>query len=221
MHAGFEDEDETEADSDYSGGDLSEESEDSQTDQSPIDEENLQLALRDEQPGPITDGRSAHFGRIKWRRQARPAGLGLRARTSSVDENGDPNAQMSTNRLLEMLEDNEQAEEPELTAPVKRRSQNSDAKKRQRNHPETAAIVRGNANGRNASANGKSVRFDEAELATPATVRLGSSDDSEHDGSEPVSDMGSVSDKTDESDKENAGPPARKSKPVAVSFTYV
>ncbi|KAI4129733.1 MAG: hypothetical protein LQ338_002117 [Usnochroma carphineum] len=221
VHPDFNEESETH--SDYSGdeglasedeGDLSDELNDIQNDLDSIEEEGSQSRHQDGQPEPTADGNSTHRNRVKRRRQARPAGLGLRA------SNGAPYPQKSTNRLLEMLENSEPAEEPELSAPMKRRIRNMDGKRRQRGNPKPASTVQSNGSGKSASASGsgKSVRFDEAELATPATVRLNPRTGSENDSdSEHFDEAGSASDKTDESDKENATPGSRRNNAVTQS----
>lgn len=229
VHAGFEDDKGSEVDSDYSEdeglasedeGDLGAELDDIRDDQD-LPREDMEGDSHDEQPGPTTNGISSQQSRITKRRQSRPAGLGLRASSSLLDENGNLVSHKSSNRLLQMLEGDELAE-PESLTPKKRRRLNADAITHRKNSVRTRKAVGSNDSGRFASVSGKSVRFDESEQPTPATVRLGSSEESEDDDNfELVDDADSESDETDESDKENATPGSQKAIVVTKSSKLI
>ncbi|KAL8942037.1 MAG: hypothetical protein Q9216_001890 [Gyalolechia sp. 2 TL-2023] len=187
VHPDFEDDEASVADSDYCGdeGNVSENEEDLRTELNEVQKE------ADSANAKVTmdDGAPVH-------RQPIATGLGLRAPGFLLDENRNIHSAESNNPLLQ---DQERSGDTSSSAPTKRRRLNTNPKSSSRGRPKTAGGAR------KIGANNKSVRFDELELATPATFRLGSSDDSENDEPfTPGDDTASSADDSDESDKENA-----------------
>ncbi|KAL9028583.1 MAG: hypothetical protein Q9196_003072 [Gyalolechia fulgens] len=187
VHSDFEDDQVSVTDSDYSGdeGNASEDGED------------LTNELRDIHKDASSKATTSD-GPLGYR-QRKATGLGLRASGILVDENGTPYPAEASNRLRDMLEDREQIENTSSSVPMKRRRLNTSLKNSQRGRPKTTREAR------SLGANSKSVRFGEAELATPATVHLGSSDNSEHEEAfTPGDSTAPAADDLEESDKENA-----------------
>ena len=165
--------------------------------------------------GPTRIGDADRNGGTARYQGLKATGLGLRSSSFLLDENGNPYPAEYSNPLLDMLEDNERAEKSSSIAPLKGRQVRKRVRSNQEKRPESAGMAQGGGSESNLGANGKSVRFDEIGLATPATVRLGSSDDSESDADfEPNDDKSSDIDESDESDKENAMPGSQK--PIVV-----
>ncbi len=227
LHAGFEDDEDSEADSNYGGdGGLVSQDESSldselnhiREDIGSTDKEYVRSDMNDGKPALTTDRISNPLARLTRRRQPKPAGLGLRAASFSVDESGHPSSQQSNNRLLEMLEGDQQTNDQQLSNPKKRRRLIPGPRKVSRKErPGTTGSVFHNGREGASILGHKSVRFDEAELPTPATVRLGTSEDSADDDDYEGAGSQSWSEETDEedkSDKENATPGSPK--PVSI-----
>ncbi|KAL9006870.1 MAG: hypothetical protein Q9188_000401 [Gyalolechia gomerana] len=199
VHPDFEDDEASVTDSDYSGneGNVSEDEEDVSDElndiQNDVESENSKATT--------DDGASGH-------RQRKATGLGLRASGFLVDTNGTPYPAESSDRLGDVLEDRERIKDTSSSVPTKRRRLNPSPKNSQRGRPKIAGEAR------SLGANSKNVRFDEVELATPATGRLGSSEDSKnHEAFTPGDDTASMaddSDDADDSDKENATSKSRR-----------
>ncbi|KAL8647672.1 MAG: hypothetical protein Q9210_005411, partial [Variospora velana] len=216
VHTGAEEGEDSEVDSDYSedessasesGGDLNSERDDVRNSSDSTDRENA--------PDAAKNATSSQLDRISKQRQPRPTGLGLRPSKTTADGHGNPFSHTSNARLLEMLQNDESAEEPGSSAPKKRRRLNPDVEKNDRHHPKTTRTVGIDGSARTAGGKRRSVRFDEAELPTPPTVRLGSSGRSQDEEDfKPDSDARSKTDDTDESDKENATPGSQVQKPA-------
>ncbi|KAL9013604.1 MAG: hypothetical protein Q9173_001721, partial [Seirophora scorigena] len=226
VHTGAEEGQESEADSDYIGdessgsenGDLNSERDNIRKSAESTDRETAQGEIYGGQPEAAKDANSSQLDRISRQRRPRPAGLGLRTSRITADENGNPSSHISNARLLEMLQNDESADEPESSAPKKRRRLNPYVANNYRRHPKTARTIGINDSAKNVRGKGRSVRFDETELPKPPAVRLepggGSKDEEDF---EPDSGAGSESHDIDESDKENATPGSQIQKPAAVS----
>lgn len=226
MHTDVEEGEESEADSDYIGdGSSGSENEDLDSEQNNIrnsaestERENAQGDNHSGQPEAAKDTNSSQPGRISRQRRLKPAGLGLRTSRITADENGNPSSHISNARLLEMLQNDESADETESSAPKKRRRLNPYVANNYRRHPKTARTIGINDSAKIVRGKGRSVRFDEAELPNPPTVRLESSEGSkDEEDFEPDSGAGSESHDTDQSDKENATPGSQMQKPAAES----
>ncbi|KAL8721320.1 MAG: hypothetical protein Q9225_001980 [Loekoesia sp. 1 TL-2023] len=207
VHADFNDDEASVADSDYSGDEgIASEDEDLSAELNDI-----QNDLKPPRLEPTANGSAHNLNGAKRHRQKRATGLGLRASSFLVDENGIPYPAEYNNPFLDMLEDGEGAEDLSLAVPRKRQRLDAGSRNHQKDRCGPVSKARSDGSRRNLGANGKSVRFEEAEFATPATVRLGSSDDSESDDDfEPSSDASSAAEEPDESDKENATPGSRR-----------
>ncbi|KAI4195258.1 MAG: hypothetical protein LQ348_002485 [Seirophora lacunosa] len=226
VHTDVEEGEESEADSDYIGdgssgsenGDLDSEQNNIRNSAESTDRENAQGDNHSGQPEAAKDANSSQPGRISKQRRLKPAGLGLRTSRITADENGNPSSHISNARLLEMLQNDESADETESSAPKKRRRLNQYAANNYRRHPKTARTIGINDSAKIVRGKGRSVRFDEAELPNPPTVRPESSGGSkDEENFEPDSGAGSESHDTDESDKENATPGSQMQKPAAES----
>ncbi|KAL8699016.1 MAG: hypothetical protein Q9201_006239 [Fulgogasparrea decipioides] len=168
-------------------------------------------AIEDNGQAYITDGSrpptsGATLGSVKKRRPRRVCGLGLRASSLLVDENGVPYPEKYNNPLLDMFADDEPIQEAARFSRTKNEAAVTSSKQHRHRHSNNVDKTRGNDATKGSKAKGKSVRFEEAEFATPATIRLEQRDDSDDDDFEPFDGaMGEV----DESDKENATPGTR------------
>ncbi|KAL8950271.1 MAG: hypothetical protein Q9222_003675, partial [Ikaeria aurantiellina] len=184
IHAGFDGEDNSSAQSDYSEDRIP----------TPDDEEDLNAELDDIRNDASTTNRgsdldsssiqnlnlttntqSKRLNTIGRRRPLRAKGLGLRAPGLMVEGTDDLDHNGHENTTVTITSNDELAHEPRTSARTKRK--------------EITPI-----------SSSKSVRFEDGEHATPATIRLPSSEDSEDDDFEPQDG------ETDESDKENATP---------------
>ncbi|KAL8970455.1 MAG: hypothetical protein Q9183_001514 [Haloplaca sp. 2 TL-2023] len=186
------------------------------SDEAPVteDEEGLDAELNDIQNDSGLDGvRSsrepsppAESLTVGRRRSKRVQGLGIRARSLLVDENGNPYPGEYHNPLLDMFADDEPVQEPASSDRVSNPKSTSKSERSSKagfdsGPKDTNALV-----SRNIYSTGKSVRFDDAEVATPATMRLETAEDSGDDDFEQSEGSGK---EVDESDKENAAPGAR------------
>ncbi|KAL8767283.1 MAG: hypothetical protein Q9194_006033, partial [Teloschistes cf. exilis] len=138
-------------------------------------------------------------------------GLGLRASSLLVDEDGKPFPGDYDNPLLDFFADDELSQGQDLTASVRkeRKQPTTTSQRHQNHHSEIVDRTRPAETRKKSRTEGKTVRFEEAELATPATVQLGASndpDDSNDPDFEPFEDE---NEEVSESDKENATPGAR------------
>lgn len=181
VHPDFEDDEASATDSDY-GGDEGSVSEDEEDLADEVNEIQKDVKAADPETGRVED--------IVRRQQQKTSGLGLRPLGVLADVNGTPFPAEHSNRLRDMLEDRERFEDTSSSVPTKRCRLDTSPKNSKRSRRK----ITGEA--RDLDANNKSVRFNEVELATPATVRLESSDDSD-------SDKASAVDDSDDSDKEN------------------
>ncbi|KAL8725507.1 MAG: hypothetical protein Q9181_006391, partial [Wetmoreana brouardii] len=212
VHNGFDDEEGSTANSDYNEdeaitaedeADLAAELGGIRNDQDAAIEDNGQAYPTDGSSPPIS---AATLGSVKKRRPRRVCGLGLRASSLLVDENGVPYPEKYNNPLLDMFEDDEPVQE----APHISRTKNEAAATSSKYHPHRCSNIVDETHGNDATKGSRSktkiVRFEEAKFATPATIHLEESDDSDDDDFEPFDDaMGEL----DESDKENATPGSR------------
>lgn len=227
VHADFDNDKGSEEDSDYDGNagllsedesSLNSELDDIRKDVDPVDEGHADVDHHDGKLGVTADGIPNLLDRVPRRRRLKPTGLGLRASSFSMDESENLFSQQSNNRLLEMLEGDDRAKEQQLPNPKKRRRLNpSPRKEHRKERPETTGAAVYNGRERTITDSRKSVSFDEAKLPTPATVRLGSSEDTENDDDYDGAGSESGSDETDESDKENATPGSQKPVLIKVS----
>lgn len=168
-------------------------------------QEDLGLTIADDEQAYTINGRSPPTAGAtpERRRSSRVKGLGLRASSLLVDETGIPYPGEYHNPLLDMFADDEPVQE--ASSSVRRKSMRPSAGSE--NHPEHRSKVAGRTPsddaGRKTRTSGKSVRFDEVELPTPATIRLEASDDCDGDDFQQFVDADG---EMDESDKENATP---------------
>ncbi|KAI4286580.1 MAG: hypothetical protein L6R35_004163, partial [Caloplaca aegaea] len=208
VHAGAEEGEDSEVDSDYSEHESSaSENGDVRNSSDSTDRESV--------PDAAKDATSSRLDRLSKQRRPRPTGLGLRASKATADGHGNPSSDTSNARLLEMLRNDESAEEPRSSAPKKRRRLNPDVEENYRHHPKTTRTVWIDGSAQTAGGKRRGVRFDEAELPTPPTVRLESRGRSQDEEDfKPDSDARSETDDTDESDKENATPGSQVQKPA-------
>ena len=203
LHDGFGNED-SDADTSYS------------SDEATIteDEEGLDAELNDIQndsgldhvrnshePSPPADDFT-----VGRRRSKRVQGLGIRATSLLIDENGNPYPGEYHNPLLDMFADDEPVQEPPSSIQVSNPKLTSKSKPRSKPGFDSGPKDTRAPASRNSHSTGKSVRFDDAEVATPATIRLAATNGSEDDDFEQSEGSGK---EVDESDKENAAPGAR------------
>lgn len=198
---GSDDEDEDFAPDDEEYEDLYEELNDLQKDSNAVD-------VHEGEDGKVRDVQDKHKAKAWSRRAAK--GLGLLA---LVDENGRPFPGEYENPLL----DKYNKDEPTPRVPALRVSKRRSAKVARPNgehascgaHDSSASSAR--ISRRSSTGSNKSVRFDDAEIETPATVRdfEGSDEDDDSD----FNDAG-----VNESDKENAEPRADESNTSDVSM---
>ncbi|KAL8871420.1 MAG: hypothetical protein Q9174_002744, partial [Haloplaca sp. 1 TL-2023] len=180
------------------------------------DEESLDAELTDLQNDVgLEDSHSSHGHSppvddfvTERRRSKRVQGLGLQATSLLRDENGDPYPGEYHNPLLDMFADDEPVQEPSLSVQIPSPKSTSPSQRRSRSGFDLGRRDTTAAGSRDPQSSGKSVRFEDAEVATPATIRLAASDDSDDDDFEQSEGFGR---EVDESDKENAAPGARMS----------
>ncbi len=196
MRTGFDDEDEAGAEdgsddeedfvpNDDEDGDLSAELEDLQND--------VRAGANDDSGASFRDGGSDTTKVAARRYRRSPKGLGL---LRLLDENGHPFAGEYSNPLLD------QYCQDEPTLKIRKRDPATLAKgarKSARNGVLDSSASPESVNRPDLAATNKSVRFDDNELATPATIQESVNSD-EDDDFEP--------DEVGESDKENAEPQA-------------
>ncbi len=212
VRAGFDDVDEATA------GDGSDDDDD---DFAPDDEDDVDLHaelndlqrdfnvdVHEGEDGAVRDVQSKHKAKTSSRRAAK--GLGLLA---LVDENGRPFPGEYENPLL----DKYNQDEPSPRVPALRVRKRGSAKVAQINGEhatrgaQESSASSARVSRRSSAGSNKSVRFDDAEAETPATVR--ESEDTDEDGDSDFENAG-----VNESDKENAEPRADESDTSDVSM---
>lgn len=161
---------------------------------------------------------SQQFGTLSTRRPRKAQGLGLITSNLLVDEDGKPYPETYDNPLLDMFADDESVGRAASLERMEPGEPGPASRQHQRHRPGVAARTPSTGSRKLPGENGKSVRFHESELDTPATVRLESSDDSGDDDFEPSDDISMVE---DESDKENATPGSQASTDIDVSSSHV
>ncbi|KAL8629218.1 hypothetical protein Q9189_005069 [Teloschistes chrysophthalmus] len=172
------------------------------------------LADSDAAQGPSANSaaiESSHLDPPRRRSSRRVNGLGLRASSLLVDEDGKPFPGDYDNPLLDFYADDKLFQGQDLTASVRKQREQPTAtsQRHQTRDSEISDGTRPAETRKKARTEGKTVRFEEAELATPATVHLGAMndpDDSDDLDFEPFEDE---NEEVSESDKENATPGAR------------
>ncbi|KAL8688748.1 MAG: hypothetical protein Q9218_005412 [Villophora microphyllina] len=206
----FDDQEESEADSDYHEGQASTSENENDLESELVDILTDPDADRQYSP-PAAAAESSHSGTPRRRSSRRVNGLGLKTPSLLVDENGIPFPGDYDNPLLDFFADDEPAQAQGLSTSAGKVSNQPTAASKQHQHGRADIVerIQRTKNGEKPRRSSKSVRFDETELATPATILLGandSSDESDNVSFEPFEDeVGEIS----ESDKENATPGAR------------
>ncbi|KAL8830912.1 MAG: hypothetical protein Q9170_005514 [Blastenia crenularia] len=209
VHSGFEDDEGSMAGSDYNGAESI----------ASEDEEDLRAELDDIQNDSesAAEDSAGHINGTVMLRKARATGLGLQTSSFLVDEHGIPYPQEYNNPLLDMAEDGEPVKEG--PPPARRRRPAAGMKSRQKSRSKSIRKTHGDGSGGDLGTKGKSVRFKEAELTTPATIRLELSDDSGNDDDfEPIDDASSDTEHTADSEKENTRPGSQRFIKIDASF---
>ncbi|KAL9000968.1 MAG: hypothetical protein Q9169_000452 [Polycauliona sp. 2 TL-2023] len=135
-------------------------------------------------------------------------GLGLKPSSLLMDENGRPYPETYDNPLLDMFADDELVGRAALPEYVELGEAIPASRPQPKHHTGVTTRKCSTRSGRSLGKQENTVRIHEPELDTPATVRLGSSDDSGDDDFEPSDDLSMVD---EESDKENAVPKSQAS----------
>ncbi|KAL9579297.1 MAG: hypothetical protein Q9212_005193, partial [Teloschistes hypoglaucus] len=154
---------------------------------------------------------SSHPDPPRRRSSRRVNGLGLRASSLLVDEDGNPFPGDYDNPLLDFFADDKLFPGQDLAASVRKQRERPTAtsQRHQNRHPEISDGTRPAETRKKARTEGKTVRFEEAELATPATVHLGAINDPDDSDDLDFELFDDENEEVSESDKENATPGAR------------
>ncbi|KAI4245898.1 MAG: hypothetical protein LQ352_006493 [Teloschistes flavicans] len=206
----YDDDDDSDADSDYNESEALE----------AADEDDLDVELVDiladpdaaQEPSPPSTAFKSRYPDPPPRRSLRKVnGLGLRTSSLLVDENGIPFPGDYDNPLLDYFADDGRPQVQGLTASVRKEHKQATATSQhyQKNRSEISGGTRPAEPENKPRKEGKTVRFEDVELATPATIQLGAindPDDSDDADFEPFEDE---NEEVSESDKENATPGAR------------
>ncbi|KAL8731849.1 MAG: hypothetical protein Q9166_003133 [cf. Caloplaca sp. 2 TL-2023] len=146
---------------------------------------------------------SVHLDTVARRRPEHAKGLGISGSSLLIDENGTRFPERYDNPLLDAFADDESDRKASSSTQTTQGGRILRSKRRQKDRSRIASSAQDEDKRGAHGMDKRTLQIDKAELDTPATVPLGSSDNSDDADFEPSHDAGVD---TDESDKENATP---------------